>query len=362
MKQCFALSVALVMTCHFPARAGTPAIGDKAPAVKASKWLVAPPPALPGEKGGEKHVFLVEFWATWCAPCRRSIPHLAELHRKHGKDGLVIVSISNEEENVVGRFLKKGNQGKPMDMPYFVGCDDDMKTNENWMSDIEGIPHAFLVNREGIVVWTGNPLGDTAQLDRAITQVLAGKYDVATAKTAALSAKKANELTRGLQAAYGRRDEKEVFNLLDQLIAVKPADAQPYLIKRQLLEEFNRASEIQALEQSMEKALQDSAEAMLRLAEVELERDVSERNPGMLLRCARRADALSKGRDPEALATLARAHCELGMIDAAIETQARAVGLAAEADRDRYKKALKYYEDARALARSQAAGPTGSRS
>src|SRR5262249_22089324 len=63
-----------------------PQIGEKAPPVKVSKWMTSKPSVLPGEKDADKKVFIVEFWATWCGPCMKSIPHLAELHKKYEKD------------------------------------------------------------------------------------------------------------------------------------------------------------------------------------------------------------------------------------------------------------------------------------
>ncbi|MCG8405223.1 MAG: TlpA family protein disulfide reductase [Phycisphaerales bacterium] len=316
----------------------SPKIGDKAPKVKAAKWLTKKPPSLPGEKGAEKHVFLVEFWATWCPPCLRSIPHLSKLQKKHEKDGLVILGMSNEEPETIEKFIEK-----KMKMGYFVASDDDMATSTAWTDDVEYIPYAFLVDKKGNVVWRGNPAGDTAMMDRAIKEVLAGRYDIEAAKNAAAAEKKYKELLSELNPAFAAKNEEKVFEILDKMIELKPLELHPYQIKRRLLREFDRADEIAAHEAKMEHNLKDSASVMRELVWMELDSDLATRNPGLMFRSALRVNELTRGRDAESLAMLAQVQCELGLIDAAIDSQTRAVGLAPKEALDVYKRVLTYY-------------------
>ncbi len=337
-----------------PARlaSAAPAIGDKAPAVKVARWVNHEPPALPGGKDANKHVFLVEFWATWCPPCKKSIPHLAKLHEKHEKDGLVILGISNEDSSKVSRFVDK-----KMKMPYYVGVDDEMATNNTYMKNIPGIPHAFLVDRSGTVVWAGNPLADTTTMDSAIQKVLAGHYDIEAAKNAALTSKKFEELMKSLQPAYQAGDKDKLFETLDKLIALKPMELQPYLIKRQLLARFDMADKVPELNARIESAFKDSSESLLELVKMDLKTPLSDRDPACLWRVAKRADTLTKHRDPEVLVILARVQCELGMIDSAIETQARAVEFAPPDEIERFKSVLAYFKAARRVAQQATAHP-----
>jgi len=324
-----------------------PQVGDKAPKIKVAKWMTTAPPALPGEKDADKHVYVVEFWATWCGPCRKNIPHLADLHRKYQKDGLIIIGVSNEDQPTIEKFLKKGAGGKAMDMPYHVASDDDNATNEVWMADIPGIPHAFIVDKTNTVVWAGHPA--LPDMTDALDKVLAGKFDVQTAKNAAATSKKFEELMAQANAAAQSQDNEKLAKIADQMIALKPQDIMPYLMKRHVLTETKREAEIPSLETQMEAAMKDSVDGLRQIIESQLETELGNRSPGMLYRSARRAEELTKGRDPDILSLLGQLQCSMGMIDAAIATQERALGLATDVDRDAFKKVLKYYKEAKSL-------------
>jgi cytochrome c biogenesis protein CcmG, thiol:disulfide interchange protein DsbE len=93
---------------------------------------------------------LVEFWATWCPPCRKSIPHLNEIYAKYKTQGLEIVGITDEDEATVKKFQKQ----IPMD--YSVAINTPGSIYKQF--GIQAIPTAFLVDKEGKIVWTGHPM------------------------------------------------------------------------------------------------------------------------------------------------------------------------------------------------------------
>ena len=113
----------------------------------------APGFALPGMDGKtvdfkqyKGKLVLVDFWATWCPPCRRSIPHLAELHKKYSNRGFEVVGISLDQ---TGRE-SVANFAREYAIPYTILM-GSQAVAQNW--DIgSGIPVAILVNREGAVV------------------------------------------------------------------------------------------------------------------------------------------------------------------------------------------------------------------
>ena len=93
---------------------------------------------------------LVEFWATWCPPCRKSIPHLNQIYSKYKSQGLEIVGITDEDEPTVKKF----QQQVPMD--YHVAINTPRSVYQQF--GIDAIPTAFLVNKGGKIVWTGHPM------------------------------------------------------------------------------------------------------------------------------------------------------------------------------------------------------------
>jgi len=116
--------------------------------------------------------YVVEFWATWCPPCRRSIPHLTELQKAFKDKGVTFIGISNEEDiEKVKAFVAE--QGDKMD--YRVAMDPERKVSKGYMQAYQqrGIPTAFVVDSKGNVAWLGHPM----ELDDVLEQVVAGTFD-----------------------------------------------------------------------------------------------------------------------------------------------------------------------------------------
>lgn len=130
--------------------------GPQAPALKIAQWLKGEPVTL-GEDKGPK-LCVVEFWATWCPPCLRSIPHLTELQKKYKAQGVVFVGISDETAEEVKPFMER--MGEKMN--YTVAVDNNQETIKAYLNlyGIETIPHAFIISQSGEILWHGNPLDD----------------------------------------------------------------------------------------------------------------------------------------------------------------------------------------------------------
>ncbi len=335
-----------------------PAIGDKAPPIQINKWLTTAPATLPGEKDAGKSVYLVEFWATWCGPCRLSIPHLADLHRELGKSGVTIVGISGEDPAIIEKFLSKPKTGKPIDMPYHVAADKENKTNSAWMLEDQGIPHAFVVDKTGVIVWIGHPMDP--EMPRALKGAVAGTYTAETGKAAAAAAKKYDELLEKARSVAEQFEKDrangetstptELFKIMDDMASVKPQELMPLLMKRHFLGELDRMDDMLVIDSKIESTMKDNPEALQQVIEFQFERSLAERNPGLMLRVARRLEQLTEGKDADALSLLARVHCELGMIDAAIAAQERAVAAAPAEDQPDPKRVLQYYKSAKEMA------------
>jgi len=157
-------------------------LGDTAPPLKIATWVKGGPVDLKAGKG--KSIYVVEFWATWCPPCRTSIPHLTELQKKYKDKGVVVIGVSDEEASVIKPFVDKMGDS----MNYVVAADDGGKTGQAYMQafGITSIPHAFIVDKAGAIVWEG---GISGRFDQALEQVVNGKYDLEAAKNYAKAMK-----------------------------------------------------------------------------------------------------------------------------------------------------------------------------
>jgi peroxiredoxin len=89
-------------------------------------------------------VVLVNFWATWCPPCRKEMPDLEALYSRFKDQGLVILAISDEEIVKVQPFITERK------ITYPVMLDPGRKVNE--LFQVDGIPKSFVYNREGKLV------------------------------------------------------------------------------------------------------------------------------------------------------------------------------------------------------------------
>jgi len=176
--------------------------GMAAPKISVSGWLKydAPAPA-PG------HFKVVEFWATWCGPCKTSIPHLTELAHKF-KDKVDFVGVSVwEQPTTTVDDLKKfvADFGDKMD--YHVAYDTPEKTMaKEWMTAAgqNGIPSAFLVNDQNQIMWVGHPM----MLEKPIEDALAGKLNVEEVK--------AQFLKEAADAEEAAKDQKAMQSAIKQ--------------------------------------------------------------------------------------------------------------------------------------------------
>jgi len=204
---CVMTTVAILAACSPLAAAE---LGERAADLQISEWVKGEPVSLDATKG--KKVVVVEFWATWCGPCRASIPHLSELQSKFKDKGIVFVGLSDETYAKVRPFVDEMGEK----MAYTVALDKNRKTSACYMGayGINGIPHAFVVDKEGRIAWHGHPM---AGLDKVLDRFVSNTYDLATEK-------KRDEAQRKLEqyfelASTGKDDEK-LQALGEQLLAL----------------------------------------------------------------------------------------------------------------------------------------------
>jgi thiol-disulfide isomerase/thioredoxin len=160
-------------------------IGDPAPALEPISWIQG----TPVTKFEPGRVYVVEFWATWCPPCIKAIPHLSAQQKKYA-NRLTVVGVNVEallghdpKVNAVPDFMTKWGK----DMAYKLAVDDPAKktVSDAWItaSGSLGIPTACIVDQQGKLAWVGYP--DQVQsytFDQALDDTVAGKTDLARAR------------------------------------------------------------------------------------------------------------------------------------------------------------------------------------
>ena len=134
----------------------------EAPEFVVEKWLTE----KPDTKG--KYV-LIEFWATWCGPCRRSIPLLNGFHKKYG-DEFIVIGICEEDEEQARKLNEKYPRTPKIE---FYSAVDTKKRMKDKLG-VWGIPHAIILEPAGYVIWEGFPLQPGYELsDKIIDRILA---------------------------------------------------------------------------------------------------------------------------------------------------------------------------------------------
>jgi len=92
---------------------------------------------------------LINFWATWCAPCRQEMPMLMDLQRSHASKGLQVVGIALDDVQSVRSFVKTYG----ISYPILMGAEDVFATSAAY-GNVDGVlPYSVLVDKDGIVRW-----------------------------------------------------------------------------------------------------------------------------------------------------------------------------------------------------------------
>lgn len=311
-------------------------LGNPAPKLPVAKWVKGNP-VQQFEKG---KVYVVEFWATWCGPCRQTIPHLTKLAQKY-QDKVTIIGVSIWERvdknnptahiRTVERFVE--GMGDKMD--YIVAVDTaDGAVAKAWMEAAQqrGVPTAFVVDQQGRVVWMGHPMD---RLDEVLDAVLAGNFDW---KADAERRKREREQMEALQKDFAeftqlmqQRKHADALQKLDTMIAQYPDYLTLKLIR---FETLLRVDEKQAYPYALQLAqndFKDNAQVLNQIAWMMVDDDTKPalQSPDYqaAITIARRAAELTKEQDASILDTLAYAYFKHGDLQNALKYQKMAVDL-----------------------------------
>ncbi|MBN1361065.1 MAG: TlpA family protein disulfide reductase [Sedimentisphaerales bacterium] len=306
-------------------------IGVPAPALKVAKWIKG----APVERFEPGKIYIVEFWATWCGPCKTSIPHLTELAHKYANKVTVIgVSMGerpaeNTDEAIVAlveTYVKE--MGEKMD--YHVAADGTEQTMANtWMTAAEqsGIPCAFIVGKDGKIAWIGHPM----TMDDVLAQVVAGTFDVQAEvqrrETEWRNAQERAKLEAPIRAALTAQDDKAVIEAIDKAIAMQPemeADLMPVKFRSLLrIDEPAAFAYLKTLlhSGSIDKNPYHAFNAALLVSRAA---DLTDPNYALVVTALEKADAIEQ-ENPTILILYAEMLSKVGKLDQAIEVQQKAI-------------------------------------
>ena len=316
-------------------------LGSKAPKLELKEFIKGEE-VKSFEKG---KIYVVELWATWCGPCRTTIPHLTELQKKYEDVTIIGVAILEEDQSAVAEYVKE--MGKKMD--YRVALDlvpEDAEPTEgkivtNWMQPAEqqGIPTAFIINGDSKIAWIGHP----GEMDEPLDKIVAGKWDIIAeaqkmAEVKALQKKMAATIGR-LQQLFKQfsddGDPKELLTELDTAAKEIPDKSDIFeLIRFQVLslskdgaeEAVELGNKIVESEQGQDPRLLNNIAMVI----VDPNRD-NKADAKLLkfaLKTAIKADKLAESEDLMIADTLAKAYFDNGDFANAVKTQERVIELA----------------------------------
>lgn len=313
-------------------------VGDAAPALPVAKWVKGQP-----VKQFEKDkVYVVEFWATWCGPCRRSIPHLTKLAEKY-KDKVTIIGVSvwerTDENDPNAHIQRVENFVQEMgdQMNYTVAVDNaEGVVATTWMEAAgqDGIPTAFVVDPQQRIVWIGHPM---ANLDEVLDKVLAGTFDW---KAEAERQKRLREQMEAMQSDYAEytqlMQQRKYADALAKLDAMIPKYTEYALqLKLNRFETLLSVDEKQAYTYATQLAqneFKDNAVVLnmiaWRIVDDEGNRPIQSPDYQVAIAIARRAAELTQEQDASVLDTLAYAYFKSGDVENALKYQKKAVDLA----------------------------------
>lgn len=197
--------------------------GANAPELQVEKWMKGGPVTI--REGKDKNIYIIEFWATWCAPCEISMPLLSSLQRENANNGVIVASISSEKETVIADFLSKHPE-----ITHAVGMDIEGKTYAAYMANDCAIPMTFIIGKDGKLLWKGHPM----EVSRVLAAILDNTFDLAKEKKIAL-------LRTELQNAMHTQNDEEIRKNASDILELAPFDE---LALRMMLFQFENKNEL----------------------------------------------------------------------------------------------------------------------
>ncbi len=307
-------------------------VGQDAPPLTSVTWVKGAAVTVTGK------ITVVEFWATWCGPCKQSIPHLTELQKQYGEQ-VRIIGLSDEDEPTVKPFVAEMGDK----MAYRVGL-SDKATHDAYMAGRDGIPQAFLIGADGKVVWAGHPM----TMGPVLAQVVAGTFDAGKqGKVAALE----EELKKLLGGRQPQIDK--AVGVIDQILALDAINGQALHMRLAIANYTKNPAMVRDTLMKIPLDKLDAATADDLIAERLGDDNLVQRNLDLALAFSDHALQVEPA-NAAVFATRARLFATLGLIDEALALAQKGVALAP--GDTALAGDVAYYRDLKALHERAAAG------
>lgn len=117
---------------------------------------------------GKKYI-LIDFWASWCAPCREELPYIKELYKKYQLQGLEIISITKDEKS---DLWKKAIEKEKIESWKHISILENVSTIDKDYF-VNGIPHKVLIDKNGIIIgkWKGSGENNKHDLQQLLKSI-----------------------------------------------------------------------------------------------------------------------------------------------------------------------------------------------
>lgn len=303
-------------------------IGDEAPAMEVAHWLKGEP-VTSFEPG---RIYVLDFWATWCSPCRVEIPHTSKMQQKYDDYGVTFLAISDERLQTVVKFLCKADSEDVLwndKIGYTLTTDPDRSTHKAYMTAAaqDGIPTTFVIGKDGRIEWIGDP----TEMEGVLEQVLRDAWDRASFaveyEKAVAPARQAVRLSDKMTEAADRGDWTQAVAAAEELLEAQPDFVR---IKTRLFRKMLHQSDDPAVTFGYGRRVMrehwDDEKTLNTLAWFTVDdRNVPFRDFDFALEAALRANEVTDGKSASILDTVARVHFERGDVDEAVIWQKRAL-------------------------------------